>query len=62
MDEYFRSFNLVHNFSSSTLPITTMVHEDDNWVKEFFLLVLSEEQEASTLIHGDVMKEPSPSQ
>ena len=43
VDEYYQSFNSVHDFSSSTLSTTTTTHEDDNWVKGFFLLVLSKE-------------------
>ena len=41
--EYYRSFNSVHEFSSSTLSTTTTTHEDDNWVKGLFLLVPSKE-------------------
>ena len=36
-------------------------HEDDNWVKGFFLLMPSKEQEAPTLIHGDWLRAPPPS-
>ena len=36
-------------------------HEDDNWVKGFFLLIPSKEQEVPTLIHGDLLWEPPPS-
>ena len=60
VDEYYRSFNLIHDFSSSALSTTTIAHEDDNLAKGFFLLVPSEEQEATTLIHGDLMRSPSP--
>ena len=38
-----------------------ITHEDDNWVKGFFLLMSSTEQEAPTLIHGDFLREPPPS-
>ena len=58
VDEYYQIINLVHDFSSSTLPTTTIAHEDDNWVKGFCLLVPSKEQEAPTLTHGDFMREP----
>ena len=30
VDDYYQIFNLVHDFSSSTLPTTTIAHEDDN--------------------------------
>ena len=33
-------------------PMATNTHEDDNWVKGFFLLMPSKEHEAPTLIHG----------
>ena len=62
VDEYCINFNLVHKFSSYALPITTMAHEDDNQVKGFFLLVRSEEKEASTLINGDVTRAQYPYQ
>ena len=39
VDEYFRSFHLVHDLSSYALSTTTITHEDDNWVKGFFILV-----------------------
>ena len=62
VDEYFIKFNLFHDLSSYALRTTAIEHEDDNWVKGFFLLVLSEEQEALTPIHGDLMREPFPYQ
>ena len=59
MDEYYQSFKLVHEFPSSTPFTTTTTHESDNWVNGFFLLVHSKEKEAPTLIHVDLMREPS---
>ena len=45
VDEYYRSFNLIHDFSSSTLSTTTIIHEDDNWLNGSFVLLTSKEQE-----------------
>ena len=53
VDEYCRNFDLVHNFSSYALPITTMAHEDGKWVKGFSLLV--KEKESATCVHDDLM-------
>ena len=61
VDDYYQIFNLVHEFLSSTLSTTTIAHEDDNWVKGFFILVPIKEQEALTLIHGILMRVPPPS-
>ena len=41
--------------------MATNTHEDDNWVKGFFLLMPSKEQEASTLIDGDFFRAQNPS-
>ena len=62
VDGYGINLILVYNFSSYALPFTTMMDEDDNWMKGFFLLVPSSEKEDPRLIHGNLMREPSHSQ
>ena len=59
VDEYYQIFNLVHDFSSSTLPTTTIAHEDDNWVKRFLIFVSTKEEEPHTVIQWDLMRGPS---
>ena len=61
-DDYYQSFKLVHDFSYSTPFTTSTTHENDNWVKGFFILVPIKEQDAPKLIHGDLMREQSLSQ
>ena len=61
VDEYYRSFNLIHDFSSSAFSTTTIAHADDNWVKGLFILVPSKDQEDPTLIHEDFKRKPYPS-
>ena len=41
-------------------PMESYTHEDDNWMKGFFVLIPSKEQEVPTLIHGDLLREPPP--
>ena len=61
VDEYYQSSKFFHAFPSSTPFTTTTTHENDNWVKGFFLLVPSKEKKAPTLIHGDFLRAPPPS-
>ena len=58
VDEFYQSFKLVHDFPSSTPFTTTTTHENDNWVKGFFLLVPSKDKEDTIVIHGDFMRAP----
>ena len=58
VDEYFPSFKLVHDSPSSTPFTTTTTHENDNWVRGFFLLVPSKQHLAPTLIHVDFLRAP----
>ena len=61
VDEYYPSFELIHDFPSSTPFTTTTTHKNDNWVNGFFLVVPSKEKEALTLIHGYLMRALPPS-
>ena len=60
VDENCRDMRLVHNSSPHTSILATS-GGDENWEKEFSLLVPHEEKEAPIGVHDDLMNAPFPS-